>query len=132
MLNLMQNLKVNMNVETGIRYGIVSMHSLDCEIQSELFDKAMDAYYDWFVENYPEESQNEDLEIDCETISGTSIEHEGLELVYRWDSICVCKSKKTVKVNLCSTCVPNAGDLSSPDKNGFEAYTIPKDWYVQE
>lgn len=28
----------------------------------------------------------------------------------------------------CSPCVPNAGDLDSPDADGVEAYGVPKDW----
>jgi hypothetical protein len=35
-------------------------------------------------------------------------------------------------VRLCSPCVPNAGDLDSPDGNGYQCYAPCPDWYGEE
>jgi hypothetical protein len=35
-------------------------------------------------------------------------------------------------VRLCSPCVPNAGDLDSPDGQGYQCYALNPEWYGEE
>lgn len=35
-------------------------------------------------------------------------------------------------VRLCSPCVPNAGDLDTPDGNGYQCYAPNPEWYGEE
>lgn len=45
-------------------------------------------------------------------------------------TIWVIKSPVMTKTRLCSPCVPNAGDLSSPDpEDGYECYAVPIEWF---
>lgn len=44
----------------------------------------------------------------------------------------VLDSPYRAMVRLCSPCVPNAGDLDSPDPDGWECYGLPPDFYDGE
>lgn len=42
------------------------------------------------------------------------------------------KTPFLTKARLCSPCVPNAGDLDSPDPDGYECYAVEPDWFEGE
>lgn len=44
----------------------------------------------------------------------------------------VFESPVTGFFRLCSPCLPNAGDLNSPDTEGYVAYTVLADWLYEE
>lgn len=41
----------------------------------------------------------------------------------------VFKSPVTALVDLCSPCVPNAGNLNSPNPEGVPCYAVPTEWF---
>lgn len=42
------------------------------------------------------------------------------------------KTPFLTKARLCSPCVPNAGDLDSPDPDGYTCYAVEPDWFDSE
>lgn len=133
----------NINPETGIRYGVISTHSLHPDVVDELWYGygAEDLSYkealidleaeirrevefeqeDGFEVDDPEdeiqsrlESRAEWIQIDEPTIKGT---YEGVEYIIGWlggaPLLWVIKSPYTTFRRLCSPCVPGAVDLDS-------------------
>lgn len=43
----------------------------------------------------------------------------------------ITQSPVISRARVCSPCVPNAGDLDSPDPDGVECYGVPNDWRHQ-
>lgn len=101
---------------------------------------------DWLADNggHPYDMQEfvgfemqcffDNCHMDEPTIEGT---YEGVEYHISWlggaPLLWVFKSDVIVKANLCSPCVPNAGNLDSLDPEGGEVcYGIPSDWYYKE
>ena len=78
---------------------------------------------------YRVEREMENAHIDEPTIEG---EYEGVQYHISWlggaPLLWVFQSPLIGRFNLCSPCVPNACDLSSPNPLGYEGYTIPSDW----
>ena len=57
-------------------------------------------------------------------------EGEGYELDLRGQYLFVIKSPYSTFCRLCSPCMPNAGDLGSPDaKDGIKTYCLGHDWF---
>lgn len=143
----------NVNENTGIRYGIISANSLHPDLvdtlmygtsakdvhfeeaKSELWadikstckdymsDDESDEVADLAVENMSQNWQHEPV------FEG---EHDGVRYRTCWLggalNIWIFESPFTSKFDLCSPCVPNCADISSPNPEGFEGYTVPPDW----
>lgn len=82
---------------------------------------------DLIVENLSERSHwecdQEEYEYETETESYYLGYLGGAPLIW------VYKSPELTKVRLCSPCIPNGGDLDSPDPNGEECYAVPVEWF---
>ena len=162
------NNNVNVNPETGIRYGVISGNSLDHEVLNGLHDEAdyivfsqyrfdaikrfandheFDYLADVSFDELDEKLQNEyddeysefveDVTNEYESVEPVaSFEYEGVEVVFEWlggaPLVYITKSDVTTHANLCSPCVPNAGNLDSKDPDGYECYDAPTDWYKEE
>jgi len=134
---------VNTNPETGIRYGVVSMNSLESWVWEEFYTQGTDESYaeamrEWQEENpdaekHEEYTYGENLEIEE---SEWSLDIEGMKLRISWlggaPLLWVFESPHKAAVSLCSPCVPNAGDLNNkvPLGQGFACYDVPADWYA--
>ena len=147
-------MKPNFNMETGTHYGIIHWRSLDAELVDDLLHRYgtnlsyQEAYAEiaakvWKDVLYGEikfddaeeeiERRTEDLQIEEPIIEGT---YEGVTYRTSWlggalhffifDSPCINRYA------LCSPCVPNAGDLDSPDIDGVETYDVHPDWRREE
>lgn len=148
-------MKPNMNEETGIHYGIIRANSLDWELVDIFMHgfqttnlSYQEAYAEIAVKVWREvldgdspfedaesaiESLAEEIEIEEPIVEGT---YAGVNYRSSWlggalhffifDSPCINRYA------LCSPCVPNAGDLDSPDIDGVETYDVHPDWRREE
>jgi hypothetical protein len=161
---------VNVNPETGIRYGVIAAQSLNSDLFDDLtiyrgeneslaealkeLRDAIEAeaheveetfadtgkswadtkWSDWddYVESQYER-RSEGVEIDEPVYSGT---YEGVKYRVGWlggaQIVWILESPETTHADLCSPCVPNAGNLDSRSPNGFECYDVPKGWLCSE
>ena len=146
--------QTNINRETGIRYGVISQHSVG------------QAWYDEAEADYGKpccpKCGNEALEYDderaenwdaakhecadfmcdgCEYVFGGdsafgdeplgwSFVDDDYDLVYCLDTnIMVLKSPYYTPAKFCSPCVPGAGDLDNPVEDGAKSYCLGHDWF---
>ena len=110
---------VNRHPETGIRYGIISIHHL----QSWIWAEAESIYLDCdCVED----------ECKCEPI-GHKIESDGLHAhISEYGEVWIYQSPYVMLCRDCSPCAPNAGDLSAPDDSCEPAYTLPPEYWAED
>ena len=132
----------NVNPETGIRYGVVALDSLEDWAFDEFFyqgrnvtaDAALeeaiangldpdddDATQD-FWDDYQAEEENYELE----TKDGLKL---GLSYLGGAPLVWVFESPVTTEARECSPCVPGAGDLDSQEPGSFTCYTLPSEWF---
>lgn len=79
------------------------------------------------------ERESEHIQIEEPTIEG---EYEGVtyEISHLGGAallFCI-RSCFTITANLCSPCVPGAVSIDSPSANGYEGYTVPPEWMLDE
>lgn len=133
----------NIDTKTGIRFGVISMHSVmgealedleheypfncpDCG--SESLVKSRSANYDYFCQSCRTWHMSEDCYGD-ESI-GFHYEGDGYKLEDCLDSdIIITKSPYYTHAQYCSPCVPGAGNLDSPCDEGAKAYCFGPDWF---
>ena len=129
----------NINPETGIRYGVVSLNSLADWAFDEFFYSGTNetsdaAFREWKAEN-PDADESAEQEF-WDMYQGEeeeySLETDGMNLAISYLGgaalVWVFQSPHTTTARECSPCVPNAGDLDSQESGGFECYTLPKEW----
>jgi hypothetical protein len=175
----------NVNPETGIRYGVISAHSvpwLQDEIithgesityrnyVSELQDRiryaptqedgnlsdVLEDYYlgdrakddilesaqehegAWTEEDIEELTQSVLDAISCLEFDEEEYEYEDEESRFLLGflgggpMIWVLKSPVITNVRLCSPCAPGAGDLDSPDDDGYACYAVSEEWFDED
>lgn len=124
----------NVNPETGIRYGVVSLNSLAEWVFDEFFQSGVNLSYqaaldEWISEGNDPDSEDFEYESDedtyeLETSDGLKL---GLSTLGGAYNVWVLESPHTVRCGLCSPCCPNAGNLDSYGE--FVAYTLPPEWF---
>jgi hypothetical protein len=106
------NSKTNIDTTTGIRYGVIRLHSINDSFDyfSPVYDEDADEFSDPVCFEYSD---------------------EGFELRYNPDSsfIWVFKSPYVTECKFCSPCVPGAGDLDNPIKDGIKTYCLDSSWF---
>lgn len=149
----------NCDRRTGIRYGVISQHSL----MPEAIHDAMEADYgdpacpecngpviDSSEVNHPAlwraRTEHGCFDFAClacrkgfdsswcysDEPIGHSYSGEGYELVDCLDSdVMVLKSPFYTHAQFCSPCVPGAGNLDSPMPNGVRTFCLPHDWFEE-
>ena len=138
--------KSNIDAKTGIRYGVISQHSLggfatedieydyakgcpDCG--SDAVVPSRSARYEWYCQACKTWHANEDVWSD-EPI-GFHYDGAGYILIDCLDSdVMVILSPNFTHAQFCSPCVPGAGNLDSPDANGAKAYCLGHDWFDED
>ena len=102
-------------------------------------DITVDALYEELSAEYGEEFEDFIYEIDenWESVEPVAaFEYLGVEVVFEWlggaPLVYITKSDVITHANLCSPCVPNAGNLDSKEPDGYECYDAPVDWYKGE
>lgn len=112
----------NIDKETGIRYGVISLNSVN------------PYWLDEFEAHYPELLDDEQLEF-CDPESYT-YEKDGLICEYHPNSsmniLWVFKSPVIVECKFCSPCVPGAGNLDNQVSGGIKTYGLPTDCLYTE
>lgn len=146
---------VNVNPETGIRYGIISANSLDPEVVTDLqFGRSSkDLHWEEALSDLRKEIEREvesgelaledsddeytlreerlgDAYYDDEPVH--SFDVDGVKGQTTWLGgallVWVFHSTWLTKANLCSPCVPNCGNLDSLNPDGYECYCVPPLW----
>jgi hypothetical protein len=114
--------KTNVDPETGLRYGVITIRSLDYWI------------YEQLELVYPEPELDEDGETIedefCESI-GQVLKTDEYEAHDAFDQSClfITKSPYYTLTDFCSPCAPGAGDLNSPNNDGVETLCFGHDMF---
>lgn len=150
--------KTNLDHETGIRYGVVSMNSLNSWVYEEFMAHGESLTMREIEEDFRAENPDAGDDAVADYLSEVQIEEENfrlerdgmiLELSHLGGApiIFVVKSPRVVSVgSLCSPCCPGAADLDSDEKTdvsdmhpdiranmtGHLAYDVPAEWYGQD
>jgi len=123
----------NINSTTGIRYGVVSMNSLQPWVWDEFFYKGRNLTLEAWEKENPDASDALDYEGEEEEYY---LETDTLKLILGYlggaPLIWVMESPFIARALLCSPCVPGAGDLDSQSDQGEECYTLPPEWWGEE
>ncbi len=136
----------NVNPETGIRYGVVALNSLQDWVYEEFIAHGNNDSYDEALAHFREMTPDatdedvdrwgEDYQSDEDSYSlGTK---EGLKLGLSYlggaPLVWVFQSPHTTATRVCSPCVPNAGDLDNRVEagKGVACYTLPDEWFYTE
>jgi len=131
----------NIDQQTGIRYGVVSLNSLAGWVIDEFFDNGTDETMRQIEADYREENGlsvdeeipeewYDDLEIE-EAVYTLETDGMSLGLNYLGGAalVWVYKSPVTAKCSFCSPCCPGAGDLDNKRDDGVETYSLPDEWF---
>jgi hypothetical protein len=136
--------RANVNVETGIRYGIVAMNSLQSWVWDELLTRGDNLSFrafeeDWRAEHPGATDRQWQHACDCyeadEPIYEAVIDGVTVRLTWLGGAplLFVFESPHRANVRLCSPCVPNCGNLDSKvplsDGRAFVCYDVPAEWY---
>ncbi len=150
-------MSTNHNPETGIRYGIIAMNSLDGDLAEVLWvdgknvseEEAIKEIRAEVEAKYAEQAEFDLLDCDSDDEIGREIEdacmnlqieeptitgnYDGVEYMISWlggaPLVWVLKSPYMTYRSLCSPCVPDGGDLDSEfDPHGNLMYDVPPDW----
>ena len=107
-------------------------HDYADDIQADdLFNSLTDAFgeeFDDFIYAVDENYEYDEPQAE--------FEHEGIKVVFSYlggaPLVIVTESPCIAIAELCSPCVPNAGNLDSKDPDGEECYDVPVDWYAKD
>lgn len=140
-------MEANVNPETGVRYGVVALASLQDWVFEEFFNDGVnqsmeDAVLEWESEHPDFDEDEKQTFIDYLDIEEATyvLVKDDMQLMMSYlggaPLVWVIKSPHRTSTRLCSPCVPNAGDLDAKDKGGceggfFECYDLPADWYME-
>lgn len=124
--------ETNINIETGIRYGTISTNNVNY-----FFDEAEPVYPEpepKFDDELNEiELTEEEIEAHYDGLDPLhfKIDNETLQAHTFWDTTCIMitHSEYYTFTRLCSPCVPNAGDLDTPDERGYKTYCLGHDFF---
>jgi hypothetical protein len=145
----------NVNLETGIHYGVISQNSISqawcdsaepdygdatcpvCECETLTYNSAKHETFKQFDSRGCADYACEYCETsfdsqDCfsEEANGWNYEGDGYVLTDCLDSaVFVISSPFYTFTQFCSPCVPGAGNLDSPDEDGIKTYCVGHDWF---
>jgi hypothetical protein len=115
---------VNMNNDTGVRYGVFCPNDSSFAGQEDWFDNFEPVYYGENGEEiteWPSDGSLDNLETDY-----YKCDKPELKATYNSNTNTgmVLYSEHIVRCALCSPCYPNAGDLGSIDNKGYSTYSL--------
>ncbi len=126
---------MNINKETGIRFGFISANSLHSDVVDDLmFNFGTDLDYEEYVKENPDEEDADDYYNDEPDIEG---EMEKVKYATSWLGgalhFWIFESPYKTQCALCSPCVFNVGDLDNIGEDYVDvAYDVPKEWRTEE
>ena len=145
--------QANVDQENGIRYGVISTNSLNCDSLQDIYDQGTNnSYESWrqeaieaiqsavhkAVEDYGRFTDDFDAE---EVFDSLGVEYESCgDDQYRFESdlyviettslgLYIIKSPWVTRCKFCSPCCPGAGDLDNPIEDGVLTYALGPDWF---
>ena len=114
----------NIDVNTGIRYGVISLHEV-----SQAWCDGSEAYYPCSHCEYKDKDY-EDFDCDdCEPTSWYIKDNEYTAESDSYNDIFITKSPYYTMSQLCSPCAPGAGYIMSECKEGYKSYCFGHDWF---
>jgi len=145
---------VNCSPTTGIRYGIISAHSLHSDVIDEIQSNGTDVHYEEMRKDLRESIENVCRDYMCTSrtvdvadyaIDQASEDWEDDEPIHEFEIdgikgrttwlggallVWVFESPFQTHAQICSPCVPNCGDLDSlmSDEGGYLCYDVPPTW----
>lgn len=139
--------RTNINPQTGIRYGVISQHSVTqawCDSAEPDYGKPQEVecpscgkeyglgdQYDWGDTFECECGESFEIELfDMAEPIGWYYEGDGYKLEDCLDAdIFVLDSPFYTFAQFCSPCVPGAGNLDHPCEDGAKCYCLGHDWF---
>jgi hypothetical protein len=149
--------RTNIDNDTGIRYGVISQHSVPSDCMEDVYSNGVDEDYaeslanlrsrlqsslksvlEDYSGNFDVEAIAEDiingLDIDYEgtgDFTRYSYEHAGLQLTTdSQGDLFITESPYYTLCSFCSPCAPGAGYLTTP--GDVKAYCLGPDWFNQD
>lgn len=130
------NWNTNINNETGIRYGVISMNSVSQEALDIGGSNWEDLTYQAckreaeFEPDYDEDEFNDHYMGDGDTDWAFKDSEYEMESCLTND-LMILKSPYYTFSRLCSPCVPNAGDLNSDadEETGYKTYCLGREFF---
>lgn len=135
----------NIDLETGIRYGITSTHSLYDGIWDDLESVYPDPCCPSCGNELTESVKKDhrcipckksywsdelgDTDPICFTYGSNGYQ---LETTNDCTNLFICESPYYTTCLFCSPCVPGAGDLDNPIEGGVKTYCLGHDWYQND
>ncbi len=119
---------VNVDVETGIHYGVIPVSEFDPEI---FYEECVPVYRCEECEFNPANSDEYSSECDfCENYDNIVIA-DGMEMrLDEYNDVWILKSKVYTKCARCSPCAPNAGYVKNQEEYGVETYIPHPSWLL--
>ena len=129
--------KTNIDKSTGIRYGVISLNSLDSWVYEDLVpeygcptcpccgDEVRDGTsHDYYCDECEQGYNTEECFSDSPLYHILKDNNYEAHTDYDGINLFVLESKYYTLVKYCSPCVPGAGDLNSPCIDGVKAYCL--------
>ncbi len=144
-------MSVNVNPDTGIRFGIIANNNLNDWVYEEIIQTGTDIFWEEAeadlreslnAEGFAGDELEEEFEHRLESLSDNwycdepihAFDIDGVKghTTYLGGAlmIWVFESPHTTTAKLCSPCVPNCGDLDNLDSNGEVCYDVPPEWRI--
>lgn len=148
---------MNVNPDTGVRYGVISSNSINQELLSDICMGGVDEHWMQHVDeitkqvrrsvedgDITEDDYDDELELMLEKAGDAWSDDEpvytftkdGVNGRTTWLGgallLWVFESPHIGQFKLCSPCVPNACDLNSPIEDGYDGYTVPESWLADK
>lgn len=144
--------KTNVNLETGIRYGVIAQNSIMPEALDDMEQdygeptcpECGEPAIDSSDDSIKDEEWNEGKDYACkhckqvywsdavysEESLGFSYDKDGYKLINCLDAdVMIIESPYYTFAKFCSPCVPGAGDLNNTTPDGVKTYCLGHDWY---
>lgn len=123
--------RCNINEETGVHYGVISIHDVDPFFLDDIYMNGIDNIYEVYRLDLQEQGLSEEeieQELECyDSGCYTDIYYEDdkYRLQLNENYLIVLFSPRVINCRLCSPCFPNAGDLDAEDNDyGVETYAL--------
>lgn len=137
--------KANVDPATGIRYGVISQHSVsdawnDCA-EPEYGDPSCPDCGGEVTDQFPDDSTGDYYCAQCDSGYWSDVAFPEDPIGWRYEGddyflvdclgtdVMVLKSPFYTRARFCSPCVPGAGNLDSPDVLGVRTYCLGHDWF---
>jgi hypothetical protein len=138
---LTNQIRYALTEEDGDLKAVLDYYWMSDHAQQEIIESVNEHQGKWSEEEIEEISQ----QVMDELANSGALEFDEEEYEYETEAekyllsylggaplIWVMKSPFLTKARLCSPCIPNAGNLDSPDPNGYTCYAVEPDYFDGE